>query len=489
MSHRSAFLVGLLLYGITAWFSEGYHHPDEHFQVLEFANYKLGRSAAIDLPWEFEAKIRPGLQPMLAAAMIRSSEMIGITNPFVQAFLMRLFSGWLCLWLYFSWAKKLDSDIAPAAGNWLRWTVLVLWFVPYLSVRFSSENMAGLCFGAGTLMLLKGLENSALGKRATPLFAAGFLLGCSFFFRYQAGFALMGIAAWFFWQQRRSRTFFRTVGWLLAGAVPAFLIGLFADVWLYGTFTFTPYNYFISNIIDNKAAYWGTSPWWFYFEQAVLTAVPPISLLLLIFSGIGIWKKRGNILVWAFIPFFLAHMLVGHKEMRFMYPMLLPILILCVYGFAEIRQWLEGRAIALRWGRRLLVFTLIINCLLLPARSLLAAQESVACFRFLHHYASDKSITVYSHKKLLYEAVGLNMNFYRSPNIHNIMYVNIQAKKIPEGALMLSQDLQLKNPPANTRTRRMYAYFPDWILNVNLNDWQSRTRMWSVYEVCKVDEG
>ena len=63
------------------------------------------------------------------------------------------------------------------------------------------------------------------------------------------------------------------------------------------------------------------------------------------------------------------------------------------------------------------------------------------------------------------------------------MYVDIKAKKMPDGALLLSQDLQLKNPPKDAATERIYAYFPDWILNVNLNDWQSRTRMWSLYKV------
>lgn len=481
-SHRFLFLIGLFFYSVTAWFSEGYHHPDEHFQILELANYKLGRSPAADLPWEYETKIRPGLQPALACILIRGAEITGISNPFVQAFLMRLFSGWLCLWLYFSWAETLDKT-APPTGKWLRWSVLLLWFVPYLSVRFSSENMAGLSFGTGILLLLQGLHNKTLKKQAYLLFGAGLLLGLSFFFRYQMGFALLGVAAWVIWQTRTSRAFLRTCGFLVLGAVPALLIGLCADIWLYGTNTFAPYNYFVSNIIDNKAAYWGTSPWWFYFPQTILTAVPPVSMLLLFFLLVGVWKKRNHVLVRTLIPFLLAHMAVGHKEMRFMYPMLLPVLVLALWGMQETRHWLLKYPVAGRWGYRFFVGTFAVNCLLLPVRSLLAAQESVACFRFLYGYAAETPVTVYSHKKLLYEAVGLNMNFYRAPNIRNIMYLNIRAKKMPEGALLLSQDLTLKNPPPDAETERMYAYFPDWILNVNLNDWQSRTRMWSVHQV------
>jgi len=484
MSHRTLFIISLLVYGITAWFSEGYHHPDEHFQVLEPAHYKLGRSAAGDLPWEFEAQIRPGLQPAIAYTMIRAAEMAGIDNPFTQAFLMRLCSGWLCLWLFWAWASWLEKDARYAsAGNWLRWSVLLLWFVPYLSVRFSSENMAGLSFAAGALLLLQSLENTALKRRPYYLFFAGLLLGLSFFFRFQMGFALIGVGAWMFWKMLMSDHFLKALRYLLPGLFLAILAGVDTDYWLYGKFTFPAYNYFISNIIDDKAAYWGTSPWWYYFSETLMTAVPPISILLLIFLATGIWVARKHLLVWSLLPFLLAHVVVGHKELRFMFPMLLPVLVLAVWGMVEVEKYLSAHTTARLWYRRFFVLTLTINGLLLTARCLLAAQESVACFRFLYEYTAQTPAIVYSHKKMLYEVVGLNMNFYRAPNIRNQMYVDIKAKKIPAGAILLSQDLQLKNPPRDAKTERIYASFPDWILNVNLNDWQSRTRMWSLYQV------
>ena len=467
----------MALYAVTAWFSEGYHHPDEHFQVIELANYKLGGTSLLDLPWEYEAKIRPGLQPALAYTVIRSAQWIGISNPFIQAFLMRLLSGLLVCALFFAWARRLDTE-DKNAGDALRWMALLLWFVPYLSVRFSSENMAGLSFAAGALLLLQGLE-----KQGWKLLLAGFLFGLSFFFRYQMGFALMGMAAWVLWHSYQHKQGIQPVAWLLAGLATACVPGFAADVWLYDSYTFAPYNYFISNIIDNKAAYWGTSPWWYYLEQTILTATPLIGLLLLLVLLNGIRKKRTHVLVWSLFPFLLAHFVVGHKEMRFMYPMLLPILALVAWGWSDLQNRLTTKKRIWRWARPVLVFTVVINCLLLPARSLLAAQESVACFHFLYRHAEKSPVTVYSHKKLLYESVGLNMNFYRSPNIHNIMYLNVRAKNIPAGSLLLSQDLILKNPPPGAKTARLYAYFPDWILNVNVNDWQSRTRMWSVHEV------
>ena len=50
---------------VTAWFSVTFYFPDEHYQVLEFVSYKLGVTRAGDLPWEYSARIRPWLQPLL----------------------------------------------------------------------------------------------------------------------------------------------------------------------------------------------------------------------------------------------------------------------------------------------------------------------------------------------------------------------------------------------------------------------------------------
>src|SRR5688572_24767330 len=90
--HRNIFLVATGLYLITAWFSIGFHHFDEHYQILEFAGYKIGFNAADNLAWEFPSQIRPGLQPFLAFVLIKLLSLIQITDPFIQAFFIRCVS-------------------------------------------------------------------------------------------------------------------------------------------------------------------------------------------------------------------------------------------------------------------------------------------------------------------------------------------------------------------------------------------------------------
>jgi hypothetical protein len=72
----------------------GYHNPDEYFQITEFASYKLGITPAANLAWEFNAGIRPALQPAMIYGLCK---LTNLSNPVMVSFLLRLVSalaGW-----------------------------------------------------------------------------------------------------------------------------------------------------------------------------------------------------------------------------------------------------------------------------------------------------------------------------------------------------------------------------------------------------------
>ena len=59
-------LTGCLFTLLFAFFSNEVYHPDEHFQILEYAHMKLfGTPVPAELPWEYVLMMRPGLQPMI----------------------------------------------------------------------------------------------------------------------------------------------------------------------------------------------------------------------------------------------------------------------------------------------------------------------------------------------------------------------------------------------------------------------------------------
>src|SRR4030081_2873895 len=95
--HLTVLIIAIVVYLVTAFYSEGYHHPDEHYQIIEFANYKLGKQSAAGLPWEFQAGIRSAIQPTLCYLLFRLFNSMGMTNPYELATVLRMLTALLSL--------------------------------------------------------------------------------------------------------------------------------------------------------------------------------------------------------------------------------------------------------------------------------------------------------------------------------------------------------------------------------------------------------
>ena len=132
--------LGLLLILVAAVRSVGFHNADEHFQVLEFAGAKLGRTPWSALPWEYSFQMRPWLQPALYTLGARGLAGARRRGSLRWAFAFRLFSG-LVAWLGL-------VGLAVCSGRWLAEpsarrlairALVLTYFVPYLAVRTSAE--------------------------------------------------------------------------------------------------------------------------------------------------------------------------------------------------------------------------------------------------------------------------------------------------------------------------------------------------------------
>jgi phosphatidylinositol glycan class B len=488
LTDRTLLIVGALLCGIAAWYTIGYHHPDEHFQIWEFANYKLRHIPASELPWEFPAQMRPGLQPFLAYSLVVTAQALGIDNPFVQVFLARLICGIAALTVYWHWVKWLERDFkSPETARWMRLGLLFFWLMPYLHVRFSSENTSAICFFGGLLLLLRGLETHS--KRLDwKMVGAGLLLGLSFFFRYQIAFAGIGLGAWLLFKGRPS-----IQQWiaLASGALIALGLGLVTDHWLYGEWVFAPYNYFFSNIMEGKAANFGVSPFWWYLTEMPIALLPPLSLVLLFFCALGIWEKPWHVLSWCVVPFVLAHSLVGHKEVRFLFPMAMPFFFFAAFGWEIFREKFQIK----NWMTKAIGYCFGLNLAVMVFRIFIPAKEMVAYYKFLWGWANQHpESTIYFIKKEPKKNYPLNMPFYNHPNQNQADWFTDPALKndtsaLKPGDLMLITDATSPATiaPSGFQLKHAYAYYPDWILANNTNNWQDRTRIWTVYSLEKAE--
>src|SRR5579871_2048617 len=133
-------LVSLALILVASWFSYGFYQFDEYYQVTELVSFKLGKTPASELAWEYHQQIRPWLQPGFYYVVARGLMAVGIDNPFWLSFSFRLLSGLI------GWGAivslMLSARALLTAERQRRVAVLLLallWLIPYLAVRTSSE--------------------------------------------------------------------------------------------------------------------------------------------------------------------------------------------------------------------------------------------------------------------------------------------------------------------------------------------------------------
>ncbi len=412
--NRLLFLAGLFVYLFTAICSAGFPHPDEHFQILEFANARLGLSPLADLPWEFHERIRPTMQPVLAMGVIWLARQIGIQSPFVIAAILRIGIALLAWFVTCRAVLVFERRLTREdCRNMLAYGVMLLWFMPFVSTRFSSENLAAILLLTGTMMVSPATGDA----RRTPLpaltfLASGAVLGLSFFARFQMAFAMLGLGLWLLFVARVGVIRLVALG---LGFLAVCAACVFVDSWFYGELVISPLRYFHANLIQNRAAEWGVDPWWWYIPQVALWSFPLIGIPLMVLALRGAMSRRSDVWLFCAVPFLAAHFFVAHKELRFLFPLAFPFVYLAVCGWESLL--LSGVRESL--GRRAGPWALGLGALVLLGRLSVPTPLELGLVRaaWIEAGAGPGPITVYSVGRSLYEWYVLPVHFYRHPAV------------------------------------------------------------------------
>jgi phosphatidylinositol glycan class B len=484
-THRKFFLLGLLCIVVASWCSIGYHQMDEHYMILEYANYKFGLVPTRVYPWEFLQKIRPALQPTMVYFIIQFLKSIGLQDAFVQVFLLRLLAGVLAWFVYTKAALRLSLNLVDIKiKSWWLIGIATFWFIPYLNVRFSSENFAGISFVAALLFLPDVFKRGAIKASAMQYVLAGFCLASAFYFRFQIAFAVLGLLLWLLLY---ARPLWKVYLFLFLGALVAITLNILVDHWFYGEWVLSPFRYYEANIVQNVASAYGVMPWYEYFVLFATQAVPPISWVLLVLFFIGLFKRPFQLMVFVFIPFLLGHMLVPHKEFRFLYPMLIPFLFICFTGLDAIWGDINNK----KWIYPLLKCLFILNLCLLAYRMVWPASNAHRYYRFLYQYAKvHPPIHLLTLGTGLYDDGNNEIYIYRPKGfVEDTLavsdYPGYMAAQNADSLLVLSYQMTLPYHDTRYNEERLYVSLPNWIVGIQLNNWQSRSDIWSIWRLRK----
>jgi hypothetical protein len=346
---------------ISVFFSKGYGMSDDHFLIIEVAQRWIeGIPDWYDKSEPFlQSILYPGLHSILFALL----DQIGMTDPQVKMFLVRLIHGaYSLLIVYYGYLITLRIS-GEQQARWVGLSLALLWCLPFLSVRNLREVICIPPMMAGFYHLLRAEDK----KPTLNLIFCGFLFSVAFILRFQALLFAVGLGLYLLAQGRIKAILLFSLGF----SVGALIEGM-AEWYAWGTPFITLYHYAVYNIEHAKD--YPNGPWFQFFLTVLGMMLPPASLAL----GFGFfrnWKKYAPIF-WASVAFFAFHSYSPNKQERFIFPLLPFFLMLGITGWTEYVEksafWQRNR----KWMRSVWIFTVGLNMLALLVVSITYSKRS-----------------------------------------------------------------------------------------------------------------
>jgi GPI mannosyltransferase 3 len=326
------------LYALYA--TNGFIHPDNLFQLLEPA-HKLAFGYGIT-PWEYVLGIRSWVQPAIIAAVYLLGAAAGLHSAWQIILLNRALAVAFSLALLYAVYRLARETYGPrAAENSLMFGVFS-WTLWHWSADTSSHIPSALFSCLALSLYWRGLSSGS----SRVLASAGACLGFAFMFRFDALLFAASIAAY---SMSRGRT----------GSLRPFLSGLAAvavlqglsDLVMWGSFLHSPLEFLRQNLVGGMSARFGTQP--FYFLLGVF-GLHATALFMLPYA----YQRRPQFAYLAAngAVFLAAYSLVGHKETRFLIPVLPVFFCLAGRGLEAAEESLG------RWAKTIVVaFTVLLS--------------------------------------------------------------------------------------------------------------------------------
>lgn len=346
------FLFSAVFHLVAVIFSEGFHRPDEHLGMLRYVYFKLGQYPASELSWEFPVMIRNWVQPGFYYLFAKTSYLLGLENPFFITFILRLVSSSIGFFAMYVTALITLKTFKRKNLHQLSFLFMgFLWFFPFIHARATAESFGIYSFIFGFYFLCMNLPEERLNwskfklpsfERVSiglfPILAAGFFIGMAVNFRIpMAPMAALSVI-WL--------VFIARIKWsqvILFGVGVLISIGFTAlcDSWGYETWTYSTYNYLYQEFTHNVSKGFGVDPWYRYISKGFAKGTPPLSLIIIV-SFIYFWIKKP--LHWVTLvssSFFVLHSLIPHKELRYIFPILifLPWTMAFLIGELKEKSW------------------------------------------------------------------------------------------------------------------------------------------------------
>ncbi len=410
---KTVIILAAFVYLICAYLSVGYIHADEHFQIWEFANFKLGNTSESSLPWEYHDKIRSTLQPWLAYIVLFFLSKINCNDPYLITLFCRLCTSIFALIVIYRFVNRFKHFVGEKYHGVLILVSYFLWFLPLVNCRFSSETLSGIFF----LWALSFLNLKSKDFQST--FVVGVLCGFAFLFRYQVAFMITGLFLWLIY----IKIDIKYLILFILGCALVVGFGVLIDRLFYQVWVLTSWEYFYTNIIQDVASSFGTTSWYSFMAAMVTNMFLPIGLVVILAVILYFAINPRSIFTWILLPFIVVHLLIPHKEIRFLFPIVnfLPLVIVSSIEMVISLAKKSSSDIQIILSRSLLcigalnVITLIPGIVVIPSNGRIAMTKYVSS-RYLNdnvslYYLSTMESNPFQPYDFLHQSFYLKGNF------------------------------------------------------------------------------
>jgi phosphatidylinositol glycan class B len=316
----------------AAGLTRGRVHQDEIFQFLEPA-HRLAFGFWMPA-WEWTDGLRNWAVPGLLGGMFRLLGAAGARDPWALAG-----AAWIACaalqglgtWALYRLVEERDGKGAACLAAWIHatWGGWLLYAARPLGDALSVAPLL--------LALWLGGRALELGRWDDGL-RCGLWLGLAFVVRYPSAAFALPIGAALLWRRR-----WRALGASLAGGMVVLVALAVLDALTWGAPWHSARAYFSFNLLSGKpGAQFGREPWWWYLP--VFAGMAPMLLAYHFVRGL----RRADLAVATFATYSFIFELIGHKEPRFLVP-LLPLFVAVAAGPAWrdlSRLWNRPRLLA-----------------------------------------------------------------------------------------------------------------------------------------------
>ncbi|KAJ1277496.1 hypothetical protein BS78_04G008400 [Paspalum vaginatum] len=334
-SDRRVLALALAFRAANALLVRTYFNPDEHWQCLEVAHrvaFGYGH-----LTWEWQRGLRGYLHPLIFAALYKVLALLHLDTPWFMVMAPRLlqsvFASFGDLYLY-----KLSKLIFNGqVAQWTLFSQLVNWFMFFCITRTLSNSMETVLTVAGLYYWFTAIESSkqqvasgqSRSSRKVGLLIAA--LSCAIRPTSAVTWLYVGVLDLIQMKSKRHFVFLEVIP---AGAI-VLAVTTFVDWWMYGSRVIVPLNFLKFNLLSSGGDYYGTHVFHWYFTQGF----PSMIWTFLPFAICGIVKSQewrlSGLIAWVLG----VYSILGHKEFRFVLPVLPLALMFSGYYLAAMSQF------------------------------------------------------------------------------------------------------------------------------------------------------